>query len=63
MNIITGESLARLSIDEMEKLYKNMRFITQEQKELAWKKMDTGIYDELGNLIGDRFLEEDEYSE
>lgn len=48
---------------DIEILFNQMRSPTQEQKESAWKKMDTGIYDEEGNIIGDRCSKEDEYIE
>lgn len=60
---ITGEALSRMSIEDVEKLFRQMKTPTQAQKEVAWKKMDTGIYDAKGNIIGDRCSEEDEYTE
>ena len=40
-----------------------MKQLTQEQKEQAWKRMDTGIYDSHGNLIGDKCAKEDAYED
>lgn len=60
---MTGETLSKMSMKDIEILFNQMRSPTQEQKESAWKKMDTGIYDEEGNIIGDRCSKEDEYIE
>lgn len=57
---MNGKLLASMSIEELENLYKNMSRPTKEQK-AALKKMDTGIYDSQGNLIGDKYWEEDIY--
>lgn len=58
MNNISGTQLSKMSASELELLFKQMKTPTQAQKEVAWKKMDTGVYDEEGNLIGDK----DEYT-
>ena len=50
-------------MEDLDKLFQQMKHPTQEQKESAWKKMDTGIYDGQGNIIGDRCSEEDAYIE
>lgn len=63
MRTLSGEILSNMSLSELEELFNNMKTPTQEQKEKAWKKMDTGIYDDNGNLIGDRCLEEDSYND
>ena len=60
---MNGKLLASMSIEELENLYKNMSRPTKEQKAAALKKMDTGIYDSQGNLIGDKYWEEDVYAE
>lgn len=59
---INGTALSQMSLSDIEKLYNSMKTPTQEQKEKAWAKMDTGIYDSNGNLIGDKCLEEDIYA-
>ncbi len=61
--MISGETLAKMSLEDLSSLYSVIKQPTQEQKEIAWKKMDTGIYDPMGNLIGDMFEEEDKYEE
>lgn len=61
MNIISGNQLSKMTASELELLFKQMKTPTQAQKEVAWKKMDTGVYDAHGNLIGDTALEEDAY--
>lgn len=61
--IITGEQLSKMSLSEIEELYRQLPVPTSEQKQLALKRMDTGIYDEAGNLIGDKCLNEDAYEE
>ena len=58
---ITGTDLAKMSSEELEELFKNMTIPTSEQKEKAWKKMDTGIYDNDGTIIGDKCADEDAY--
>ncbi len=50
-----------MSLSEIEELYRQLPVPTSEQKQLALKRMDTGIYDEAGNLIGDKCLNEDMY--
>ena len=47
-----------------EKQYINNKVrssFTDEEWMAAVKRLDTGIYDENGNLIGDKFDEEDNY--
>ena len=58
---MNGKLLASMSIEELETLYKNMQQPTKEQKAAALKKMDTGICDSQGNLIGDKYWKEDVY--
>ena len=60
---VTGELLSKMSMEDLDKLFQQMKHPTQEQKESAWKKIDTGIYDGQGNIIGDRCSEEDAYIE
>ncbi len=60
---LTGDLLSNMSIAELEQLYSTFPNPTTEQKERALKLMDSGIYDKQGNLIGDKFLEEDAYEE
>lgn len=55
--------LASMSVNDLEVVYKTMKRPTQEQKEVAWKKMDIGIYNERGNLIGDTQMDEDGYDD
>lgn len=50
----TAEELSNMTIEELEKVHKEMEIPTQEQKQEAWKKMDIGIYDDKENLIGDK---------
>lgn len=59
----TANQLSTMSLEELEKLYKSMKEPTQAQKKLAWKKMDIGIYDKDGNLIGDKQMLEDGYDD
>lgn len=63
MKTLSAEALSKMSFSEIEQLYNQMQIPTQEQKQRAWKVMDTGIYDAQGNLIGDKCLEEDSYEE
>lgn len=58
---ITAAELNKLSIEQLEILYRKIQPPTKEQKKSAWKAMDTGIYDENGNLIGDACTDEDSY--
>jgi hypothetical protein len=50
-----------MSLEELKKLYQDMKKPTEDEKKIAWKHMDTGIYDEEGNLIGDTYDERDRY--
>lgn len=58
---ITAIDLQNMSIEQIEMLYKKIQFPTKEQKKHAWKAMDTGIYNEKGELIGDLSADEDDY--
>jgi hypothetical protein len=58
---ITGELLSGLTLQESEALLNSMKKPSYEQKIKAWQKMDTGIYDSDGKLIGDKCEEEDAY--
>ena len=60
---INGKDLSKMSLEELELLYKNMEHPNAKQKETALKKMDTGIYNEKGILIGDKCEEDDAYEE
>lgn len=40
---------------------KIMESMTEEEIFQRAKKLDTGIYDEQGNLIGDKCMDEDDY--
>lgn len=42
---LDSATLSKMSISEIEQLYNQMQIPTQEQKQRAWKVMDTGIYD------------------
>lgn len=55
--------LSSMTLAELEAVYKTIDRPTQEQKEAAWKKMDIGIYNEDGQLIGDTQMSEDGYDE
>ena len=56
-------TLSKMSFSEIEQLYNQTPKPTPEQKQRAWKMMDTGIYDIQGNLIGDKCLDEDDYQD
>jgi hypothetical protein len=58
---LTATELQNMSLEELEKLYEDMKKPTEEEKMHAWKRMDTGIYDEKGSLIGDIYEEIDRY--
>lgn len=64
------DALSNINISEHKELtddmlkYMTSRFLgslTDEEIERALPSMDTGIYDEQGNLIGDKCEEEDAY--
>ena len=61
MRVIDGTTLANMDIEELTRLYNQMPEYTLEQKKRAWAKMDTGIYNEKGELIGYKCDEEDVY--
>ena len=58
---LTAKDLENMPIEQLRTLYNSMRLPTAEEKEIAWECMDTGIYDDKGNLIGDKCEEEDRY--
>lgn len=60
-SLLDAATLSKMSFSEIEQLYNQMQIPTQEQKQKAWKVMDTGIYDAQGNLIDDKCLDEDAY--
>ena len=62
MNRINSTELSKMKLSELDELIENTDIPTLEQKRAAWKRMDTGIYDEHGNLIGDRCADEDAYA-
>lgn len=62
-SLLDATTLSKMSFSEIEQLYNQMQIPTQEQKQRAWKVMDTGIYDAQGNLIGDKCLDEDAYQD
>ena len=59
----TAEQLSKMSLQELEEIYNKIEHPSYEQKERALKQLDTGIYDSEGNLIGDKYWLEDEYTE
>lgn len=59
----TASQLSAMPIEELERIYKLTQEPTQKQKELAWRKMDIGIYDKEGNLTGDKQMLEDGYDD
>ena len=61
MQIVSGKDLASMSIEELTRLCKELPEITEKQKRNAWRKMDTGVYNEQGDLIGETFEDEDTY--
>lgn len=58
---LTSEKLNSMSIEQIKQLYKNMMIPSIKEKIIAWELMDTGIYDDNGNLIGDSCEEKDRY--
>lgn len=59
-----GIQLDMLNEEDLIKIYTmtiNQNNLSREEKNKALKKMDTGIYDENGKLIGDKLEEEDKY--
>lgn len=60
---IDNDTLQSLSAEEIRELTSRIPKIPREQKLKRWKEMDTGIYDEHGNLIGDKYWDEDAYEE
>lgn len=50
-----------MRLSKLEELLENTEMPTLEQKRADWKRMDTGIYNEYGNLIGDGCIDEDAY--
>lgn len=67
---MTLDEISSLTVDDVikmtdeEKQYINNKVrssFTDEEWMVAVKRLDTGIYDENGNLIGDKFDEEDAY--
>lgn len=56
------EVLLSLSDDDMQYVSNTLKNSMSEDEWMdAVKRLDTGIYDEQGNLIGDKCMEEDEY--
>lgn len=44
-NLLDAPTLSKISLQEIEQLYNQTPKPTPEQKPIAWKMMDTGIYD------------------
>lgn len=60
---IDNDTLRSLTVEEIRELSSRIPTVPREVKLARWKEMDTGIYDEHGNLIGDKYWEEDAYEE
>lgn len=60
---IDSDTLRSLSAEEIRELTSRIPKIPRDVRMARWKEMDTGIYDEHGNLIGDKCWEEDAYEE
>jgi len=61
--IYTAEQLSIMDIEELERIHSSLNKPTQEEKNIALKNMDIGIYDSKGNLIGDKQMYEDGYDD
>lgn len=56
------EVLLSLSDDDMQYVSDTLKnSMSEDEWMAAVRSMDTGIYDEQGNLIGDKCMEEDDY--
>lgn len=62
-NLLDAITLSKMSFLEIEQLYNQMPKPTPEQKQRAWKMMNTGIYGTQGNLIGDKCLDGNDYQD
>lgn len=60
---IDESTLKSLAAEEIRELTSRIPTVPRKVKLARWKEMDTGIYDEQGNLIGDKCWEEDAYEE
>lgn len=63
MQVVSGKDLASMTIEELTRLCKELPELTETQKRNAWSKMDTGVYNEQGDLIGETFEDDDAYEE
>ncbi|WP_296460907.1 hypothetical protein [uncultured Acetatifactor sp.] len=63
MAFYTAQQLSEMTLEEIIKINESLVKPTQQQKEQAWKRMDIGIYNSDGILIGDRQMHEDGYDE
>lgn len=63
MAFYTAQQFSKMTLEEIMKINESLGKPTQQQKERAWKRMDIGIYDSDGMLIGDRQMHEDGYDE
>ena len=53
--------LSLYELDEYNKVVDSK--FSEDDKEEAWRQMNTLIYDKDGNIIGDKYAEEDAYEE
>ena len=63
MAFYTAQQLSEMTLEEIIKINESLVKPTQQQKVQAWKRMDIGIYNSDGILIGDRQMHEDGYDE
>lgn len=59
---LTVNDIIKMTDEEKQYINSKVRSsFTDEEWMTAIKRLDTGIYDEQGNLIGDKFDEDDAY--
>lgn len=59
---LTVNDIIKMTDEEKQYINSKVRSsFTDEEWMAAIKRLDTGIYDEQGNLIGDKCMEEDDY--
>lgn len=59
---LTVDDIIKMTDEEKQYINNKVRSsFTDEEWMAAIKRLDTGIYDEQGNLIGDKCMEEDDY--
>lgn len=59
---LTVDDIIKMTDEEKQYINNKVRSsFTDKEWMTAIKRLDTGIYDEQGNLIGDRFDEDDAY--